>query len=258
MVPGFRLSADYTHIQKRDEIVDFLGLDYILGSQHLFSDRITRVDRQPSDPSNWPGPISSLDVSAINLAKSSSSYWDLQADYTRNVADSGTLRVYAVGTLAESYTRRILPDQPEFEFVGSADDGSPLRFRGNFGATLEKGLLSLDWNVQYYSRYRVTYSDPNIATLNPGRIALQGRVVIPSQVYHDFALKYALSGLGGSKLGSSEILFGIQNAFNKRPPVMTVSQGQLAGFKPIGYSPYGDPRLRRFTLGVRTRFGASR
>ena len=77
--------------------------------------------------------------------------------------------------------------------------------------------------------------------------------MIPRQVYHDLIATYrfdAASPFAGGMLANSEISFGIQNLFDKSPPI-------LASTSPVssGYSTYGDPRLRRYSISFRKNFG---
>ena len=54
----------------------------------------------------------------------------------------------------------------------------------------------------------------------------------------------------GDLLADSEISFGIQNLLDRSPPILASTSPSSTG-----YSTYGDPRLRRYTVSFRKNFG---
>jgi outer membrane receptor protein involved in Fe transport len=72
-------------------------------------------------------------------------------------------------------------------------------------------------------------------------------------MYHDIIATYTFdrtARFAGGLLANSSISLGIQNLFNKSPPILATTS-TLSGF----YSPYGDPRLRRYSVTLRKAFG---
>jgi outer membrane receptor protein involved in Fe transport len=111
--------------------------------------------------------------------------------------------------------------------------------RASGGLTWTRGAVSLTWQAQYYHHY--------IISTNATFVALQGRDgYVPSQVYHDAAATYSF-GSGAGWLADTQLRLGIQNVFNKRPPVDM-------NFTYMMYSVFGDPRLASYTLSLRHSF----
>lgn len=87
-------------------------------------------------------------------------------------------------------------------------------------------------------------------------VAAQGGEDLPSQIYHDIFLSYAFGKLeagegawrrAGMRLFSGmSVQLGIKNVFNTWPPFD-------AGFS-FYTSPYGDPRLRTYSVSLRKEF----
>ena len=115
--------------------------------------------------------------------------------------------------------------------AGTSASGS-LRFRGSGSLQWTKDRLSLGWQTRYLSGYYLT--------LDRSVVAAQGSAKVASQMYHDMNISYRLPQ-------KMTVRFGINNIFNKMPP-LDVTQA------PLYYSPYGDPRLRNFYLGVSKSF----
>lgn len=247
-VPGLRLSIDYTKIEKTDEI-QIPTPQFILDRQDELADRIVRGPNLPGDPAGWAGPIISFDRSLINIAATSVEAWDIQADYLMNPENLGKFRWYAVATWQPHYKNKLRPDVAETDRVGFS--GGPLKWRGNLGLDWNLGAWAVRWNMQFYDSYRV-YT----ATASPTQIAdavlTQGADRIPSQIYHDLSVNYRFARANSGLLrffDNSEISVGMQNLFDKSPPIVAASS---AGS--LGYSAYGDPRLRRFSISFRKTF----
>jgi outer membrane receptor protein involved in Fe transport len=138
-------------------------------------------------------------------------------------------------------------------YSGNAD--GPLKWQGNAGFDWTRGRLGARWNTQFYDSYNVystqDISIPNNLAIVDLAIEAQGAKRIPSQTYSDVYMSYDL-GAGEGALSGVRLSAGIQNVFNKKPPVVAISS-----FTGTGYSRYGDPRLRRFTVSVRKAFGNS-
>lgn len=243
-IPGLRLSADYVAIDKRDEIIGFIGLQTILDNEDRFPGRITRGAPLPGDPVGYAGPVIAIDQTAVNVSRSRVRAWDFRLDYRFQLSRFGEFSLHAVGTRQTRFERSLLAGDA---FISSLDfaDG-PLRWRGNLGAAWTLGGLSVSWNMQIYNSYRLcgsTNSASNCAT----KVANQGADRVPSQSYHDLYVRYEFGD--GSILANTDIAVGINNLFNHLPPVI----GQSLAVDGT-YSPYGDPRLRRFVASLRRRF----
>lgn len=250
-VEGLRISVDYTRIRKTDEITS-LPLDTLVVYEDLFPGRLDRAELTDADRAlgYTGGVIIGYDTTPINASKASIEVLDFQIDYRFGNENIGEFRAYALGSYYLTQTRQLLPNLPELEYVGYSN--GPLEWRGNGGLEWSKGGLSVSWNAQFYDSYFV-YGSYDMATSNgqlivQNAITAQGEERIPSQMYHDLSISYDF-GESSSIFNDVTIFAGFQNVFNTEPPVIASSSYLMSG-----YSTYGDPRLRRFTLSLRKGF----
>ncbi len=240
--PGLRLSIDYTRIDKVDEI-QTPALQFVIDNADTLAGRVMRGANLPGDDPSWAGPITSLDATLLNIAQTSLEAFDIQFDYTVQAGTYGEFRGYALATWQPDYRNQVFPADPVVDSVGYI--GGPLEWRGNVGLDWTRGPLRLSWNMQYYDSYFVYFATSSPGTIN-SRTLNQGSPTIPSQRYHDLIATYRFGDAG-----TSEISFGIQNLLDTSPPIVATTS---AGSE--GYSTYGDPRLRRFSISFRKAFGA--
>lgn len=244
---GFRFSADYTRIRKTDEI-GTISFDYLLANPDLFPGRVVRE----ASTDGVPGRIISVDVSAINLLRSRYESVDFQVDYEFETSKFGKFRIYALATWQPDTVRQLVANAPALNYSDNSD--GPLLWQGNGGFDWEWNKLGVRWNTQFYNSYNIaptqnTATAAGLAAVNDA-ITLQGAQRIPSQLYSDLFVSYDLRSSSGV-LNGVRVSLGVQNIFNKTPPVVAISS-----FIAAGYSTYGDPRLRRFTFNIRKAFGS--
>lgn len=237
-VPGLRLSMDYVAIEKTDEIIT-PNAQFIVDNEDLYTGRIGRGASLAGDAPGWAGPITFIDLSALNVASATVQAIDLQLDYTVESERLGEWRFYLIATRQNELSRQELPSLPEHNSVGFSD--GPLEWRGNFGIDWQGGDWTAGWNAQYFDEYAIWVSTADPASY-PGAVALAGSPTFGRQIYHDAYISYEFDGQG--VFANSDVSVGIQNLFDETPPVR--------GF--FGTSPYGDPRLRRFTFTLRKHF----
>ena len=242
-LPGLRLSADYTQIKKTDEIS---GIDFDLLIRHpeLYPGRVVRG---PSLGDGLPGPITYLDTTLINIDRTTVKAVDLQLDYSLVTERAGSFYFYSIATKQIENSRRLTVTSPVLNSVRFKD--GPLKWRGNAGIDWHRGALSVGWNMQYFTSYLVYQStdDPSTAA---NWIDTQGSRTIPSQTYHDVSFKYWLGDGVFSRFAAFQgVVFsgGIQNVLNTSPPIDTTDGD-------VGYSTFGDPLLRRYTLQLTKSF----
>ena len=241
-LPGLRASLDYVQIRKTDEIYSALTESLLLTYEDVFPDRVLRGDPLPGDPAGYAGPIQGLSTAPVNIAKSTVRAWDFRVDYDVALAPELRARFYVVGTHTALFERQLFADSDPYDTVGMTD--GPLDWRFNGGIDLSYKNWDLGWNTQYYDSYSIAFGDPK----NTGGTTINvrnqgGDPIIPSQMYHDLRLRYRFDQGGRGIWSGLELTAGIQNVFDTRPPVIGATLG--------GYSKYGDPRLRRFSLSIR-------
>ncbi len=247
-LPGLRLSVDYTRIEKTDEISSLTAQEVVSNEDDLPG----RVERLPLTQADINagfegGAITRIDQSLVNIARSKLEAYDIQLDYVWDSA-FGAFRAYALATYQPQFERQTLAESPRRDLVGY--NGGVLEWRGNGGLTLTRGDWTLGWSTQYYHDYLVYRSEDQISQITV-KVRQQGSPTIDSQIYHDAFFKYrfgAVAGLAGNFLADSEFTVGISNVFNSMPPILATTSATG------GYSPYADPRLRRYSISWRKSF----
>ncbi len=247
MLPGFRLSVDYTSIRKTDEIAA-MNVGSVLDLEDLVSGRVTRAPLTAADAARGytGGVVTALDISALNLAKSEINAWDFQVDYTWKHEQTGQFSVYSVATWQPKLTRQTLPSTPAIDTIGFSD--GPRAWRVNAGANWNRGPWTVGWNMQFYDSRRVYTSISKVAATT---VASVGFERYPTYVFHDLFARYrfgtAPRGWAGI-LADTEISVGIQNALNREPAIVGGTDA-LGGFDATI-----DPRLRRYSISLKKRF----
>ncbi|MDM3872157.1 TonB-dependent receptor [Porticoccus sp. W117] len=251
-LPNFRLSVDYTLIDKTNEVRGITGAQ-LLELEDSFPGRVVRAELTPEDIAAGftGGQILSVDRSAINLAESSSESVDIRLDQDINTENFGDFRVYLAATYVAHLESQIAPEDETLDSVGF--DRGALEWRGNGGVTWDSPLRdwSLGWNFQYYDDYFVYSSGTSDFGIDT-QVRLHGTDTINSEVYHDLNAVYRFVGLedvAGGLFDGMEVRFGIQNVFDKVPAIRPSTSPSAGDF-----SAFGDVRLRRYTLTFRKSF----
>jgi outer membrane receptor protein involved in Fe transport len=229
-------------IRKKNEIGS-VSIQEILNNPDLFASRAVRGPNLPSDEVGWLGPVTSIDASLANFAKSKVRALDFGLDFADLHLGKADLHIYGSATRQLDLLRQVAVNAPLYQFVDFS--GGVLKWRGNLGADLKFGRIRGGWAAQYYSGYSARNSIDPDSLLNDSLVILQGRERIHAQVYNDIYVKCQLPLRGGLVPGL-ELSASVQNVFNKRPPALAAISR--------GYSSYGDPRLRRFVLSVSSHF----
>jgi outer membrane receptor protein involved in Fe transport len=248
-LPGLRLSVDYTRIEKTDEIAT-LNIPTLLLLEDSFPGRVQRAELTEADIADeyTGGQIQAIDSGLINIARSEMEAIDTQIDYRWSTA-FGAFRASVLATRQMHLTQQVLADSPMTELVGYS--GGPLKWRGNAGLTWDRAAWTAGWNMQYYDGYHV-YNANAAPVVRDNAVLNQGSDRIPRQMYHDLFLRYRFDGgtaFASGLLANSQIMLGINNVLDTRPPVVaTISPSGN------GYSGLGDPRLRRYSISLRKDF----
>jgi outer membrane receptor protein involved in Fe transport len=188
------------------------------------------------------GKITAIDQSAVNGGRRDVETLDARFTWTLELP-MGALRLYGEGVYNLRNKQKYLYEAP-VDINGYSD--GPLVWRANGGVEWLLESLTLGANLQHYPSYRVGYSfspGPDILT------RFQGSERIPDQSYLDLRLQKRFQTLLGAPLRDLKLDLGVSNVLDTAPPrvVSLTSLGQ-------GYSPYGDPRRRRFELTLSASF----
>lgn len=239
---GPRISLDYTRTEKRGEISEMGGAAWFLTNEAAFPGRISRAPLTPADIAAGysGGVITQIDATLANVSRTSVEAVDFHADQVFRMGSDRRLRLYGAATWTPRLTRQLSGDRPELDYVGTAD--GPLRWRGSAGVVWDQDDISIQLDAQYYDDYSTT--SPRYAYLRATATPAPPR--IPAQVYLDAAMSWRLQvGAQGAAARDVELRIGIQNLLDHDPPI------EASYF---GFSPYGDPRGRRFEFSASARF----
>lgn len=243
-IAGLRFSADYTRIEKTNEIQTLSWQTFV----DLEDELPGCVDRDPLEadapPNFTAGPITAINCSLVNVASSRVEALDFQASYEIDEMQLGFLRLYLVATKNLEVSSQVLRTSERVDTVRFNE--GPLEWRGNFGVDWVGDKWSVGWNGQYFDSYLIYTARDSDAAIDQ-KIRSQGSSVVPSQMYHDVFATYRFSSLN-EIMKETEVTLGVQNLFNEHPPTIATVLAQG------GYSTYGDPRLRSFSLQFRTAF----
>ena len=247
-LPGFRLSLDYTRIEKTNELIGVLGSSELVNNEEAFPGRLVRAALTPEDEAMGftGGVVTAINLSALNILESTVEAYDLQLDYAWKSERWGEFSMFIVGTRQTMLERQAAPLVAPNDLVGF--DGGPLELRANAGFAWQYGPATVSWATQHFDSYKLyqpTSDEDDIA----GIVLSQGSAEVPSQTYHDvhFSLRLGETRWGRESrlLQDVDIALGIQNVFDRSPPV--IAEG-------LGVSTFADPRLRRYSLVVRAGF----
>lgn len=239
IVPGLRLSVDWTYIRKKNNYFDptvIFGINPLLPDlQNRFEEFYRRYpDRfMRAEPSGGfaVGPITGIDTSISNLSGSKSISFDFSLDYQRSVGD-GTLMIAADATYLHTLSVQLTDNAPFEDKAGTFNDiMGGLRWKGNWSA-----IYSTDqWSLGYRGRYSHSYYLNSARTVVPS----QGSAKVPSHIFHDIFGSYRL-------FAKTELRAGINNIFNRKPNIDVTELGFNSAF--------GDVRLANFYMSIKQEF----
>jgi iron complex outermembrane recepter protein len=244
VLPGLRLSVDYTKLSKTDAIGTYpTGPQGLINDEAKYPGRITRGPGLAGDPSGWPGPIQVLDFTQFNLASATYEVIDGQISYELKLGNGSRVRAGGNATYQLTRDARLANGLPVQSSLGIASAGARSRFNGSL--SWSKGPLLIGWNAQFTHSYQV---DSGFGA-SPQNIVRQGNGgKVDGQIYHNLFAQYdfkvsRLEGVSRKIIGDSQIQVGVRNVFNKPPP-FDINQSDANNY----ISPVGDPRMATYYL----------
>jgi outer membrane receptor protein involved in Fe transport len=240
---GPRISVDFSRIERIGDPYP-LTRDQVLAYEDAWPERVVRSPLSEADRARGftGGPIAVFDGRATNGRSRSVQALDARLEWPATLSH-GRLRIYGSGTLQIRNTTKSL-FEPALESIGFRD--GPLRWRGNGGLDWTRGETSVGFNVQYFGKYGVSTTQP-VDEARERRVPMfQGGNIVPAQVYLDANASHRFRIRGLPDQSHVLVSLGVRNLLDKAPPFQT---SQTGGY---GFSPYGDPRRRRFELTIST------
>ena len=267
LLPGFQFAADYFHIKITDaiqqanvrrvldgcqisNITEFCNLLTLDGTTYTFGGK------------TYKG-VSKLRALAFNGSAYNYRGIDFTGSYKLDLNDAGSLNFRLVATKMMEQSFQPTPGQPFVNVVGQVgtannfltDFQSTAEWIGNLSATYALGNFTTTAQMRYVSSGKMDYlgvtpSDANYATA-PSNFVRMDVNSVPS--YEVFALNaaYTFKDLGFAK--SLQLWAGIDNLFDKDPPVATgtgFGGSANGGTNAVFYDTIG----RSYKIGLRATF----
>ena len=230
-----RISFDWTRIEKRNNISS-ISLDQFSLSRE---DELPGVITRSTDPATFNGfgvgPIVEFNAGLINATRASSESYDIAASYLFDLEWLGGFELYANATRLVHNERQLVP-------AGTVDDVVGINLSPSW-----QGNASLTWRWRSFSATWATrYLDAVWVDLNRGFNALVGSDRLPSETYHDLAIRYDFDRGARPVANGGSVQLGIKNIFDTKPR-FDPSSGNL-------YDYLGSPMLETYYFSLTTRF----
>jgi iron complex outermembrane recepter protein len=242
---GPRFAIDYSRIRRTRDVLA-LSPQEIMVHEDFWSERIERAPLTDEDRANGysAGRVTLLDMRYSNGAGLDVDTFDMHVDWPLRLF-GGRLQLYADATY---HMRNVLqaPFEPEVNMAGQRD--GPLKWRANGGFNWSTDRLTIGANLQHFGSHLILRLPP-LDGANDIYVQLQGSRKIPSQSYLDLHATWRLPVRNFGPVDDLSVNFGVVNVLDKAPP----RENEFI-FRGPGYSRYGDPRQRRFELGLSSHF----
>lgn len=240
-MPGFRMSVDYTEIEKLNNAIG-LSVQDTLNNEAYLPGRVIRAESCPGDPYAPVCPVTEVFTYLANISRVNVKAYDTQLSYELPWERFGHFGIFGIGTYQPHLQVQLIPTAPLQEFAGITDVlTAPIKWRGNLGVNWSRKSWSAGMTANYFGSYLI--ADPSVAS-NAGMILRQGNNGrIPSQTYFDGYVSWtAESGQSWRWLDNMRVQLALRNMFDKDPPIQ-VSSPQM-------YSPMADPRMMSYALTI--------
>jgi len=214
---ALNIGLTFWDVREKDRIT-LPDVNLMLQNPVLFAGRITRVAPTPADvAAGYPGALSAIDASYINLGELHTSGVDLSAGYAQDTA-WGRFTPSLRATYVDRYEAGVLPGQPLVSRLARAStDAYAPRLKANASLAWRLGAFSANLSARYVSAYQ------DYAPLANGAINWLGKYWLA-----DANLRVGLGALGFSStefLKDSWVSLGAVNLFNRQPHYASTSLG---------------------------------
>jgi iron complex outermembrane recepter protein len=223
-VPGLSLAIDYSQIGEKGLIgtvpavtiiqsVETFGVTSPYASSVHFNTNTGAGVTGPGQISSHSTQSVYVNTNLTNLGGQDVNSADISLDYKWKSMTFGKFDFTSTWTYYEKYTIQLVPTEPFYQYVGSAstNNGTTPRWRT---------YTTLDWKNYGFDAFAgVTFVD-SVTDHGTGGDSLSGFETVPSFTAVDFGASYDFSHLHASKwLDGLTVSVGINNAFNKQPPL---------------------------------------
>lgn len=262
-IPGFNLSVDYYNIKVKGVIASvgaqtIVNNCYDLPKGNAFCGLFTRWRGPGAGPNGEnPGDIlgNSLLQGPQNFARRIRRGVDVNANYHARLAPKVTLDTSLIWTHVFQSSNFENPTIPGFENVILGELGDP-KDEARLFADLKVGPFTFGYNVRYIAAMWVDAAEDfisvptacttpgNPATCPPNNLDFASPNKFPAITYHGVRLQWDTGPVSRAK--NLQIYFGVDNIFDKHPPLGQTGTGANAAI----YDVFG----RKWYGGIKAQF----
>jgi iron complex outermembrane receptor protein len=225
---GLTLTADYFEAFDKDEI-GYLSVPAIVQSTELLGPASPFAQfvhfGSPVGPGvTGPGQLSTsnpsdvyIQVPVINLASQTIKGFDIGLAYNVATVSAGRFEVASNLTAFNSYLVQALPTENYYQYAGDAS-GAASSSQGTIPKW--RSYTTLEWSMDGFSAVVGQTLVPKVTDIGPGGDASTAPVPVGSYQQYDLIAGYDFSkNRSTSWLGKTSVRLGVDNAFNRMPPV---------------------------------------
>jgi iron complex outermembrane receptor protein len=250
---GLRANVEFSETRQNNLILD-PGPQGIVNLEAYYPDLVVR---------NSSGQITAVYDKYINVAEARQESWTFSLDYGWQWP-IGRFDLTASTSVQERNERQIVAGTRFLDYVGYPSAGGNAKTKAAYTLRWANSIWVAAGSAVYFGGYNQAGAPGDPAfysyelqegapyTLNTYFLNAQGSYTIPSQAYYNIYLSYSfgedavLSRLRGLLKGT-KVSLAVNNVLNTLPPFD-------AYYAPFYASPYGDIRLRAFSLSLTKAF----
>jgi iron complex outermembrane recepter protein len=234
-LPGFNASVDYFTIKITDPIVAGIGSALTLSQCLTTGTFCSNIHRDPTNGSLFGITLDNGFVinTELNSGSVKTSGFDFTANYRYNMGDWGSLALQYLGTYTKEFVSEPVTGLGKFDCAGffGVVCGEPTpkyKHQARLTWNTPWNSLQLSANWRYLSSVKLDLNqsnDPFLAAFGPG-VQDPKDAKISSFSYFDFAATY--------RIKNTVFRVGVNNAFDKDPPVVDANTLGIAGTASFG------------------------
>ena len=256
-IKNLTVTVDAFHIKIDDTIstVDpTIALNQCLDTGNPVFCSLVKRDEQGSLWLSPSGPLGYIVATNANIGSVMTSGWDLGAAYAMRAGTMGSFNFAMNGTYTKKSTTENVPGLGEYDCAGyfGATCGTPTpKWRHKLRATWStpwKFDVAATWRYIHGSKHESRNNSPLLAAPSPADLPASIEDHLPARSYLDLNVQYPLTKNIGLSLG-------INNLFDKDPPIVSTNVTTAAGFANGNTYPQVYDSMGRFIyMNVTARF----
>jgi len=240
-IPGLALTADYFNIKVKG-LIGTLGFSTVM-NQCLQNNLFCNLIHRDQFGTLWLTPNGFITLTNVNVGGLQTKGMDFQGSYNRRLGGLGTLNLSFVGTYLKNLITNPFGDiEQDCAGYYGPTCGTPnpkWRHKARVALTMPNGIgVSVQWRHFAGAKYDHLSPNPDVSGADP--IIEPGNTHMNRRDYFDLALTARMA----QKLN---LRLGVNNIFDKDPPVQGLSEGNGNTFPQV-YDALGRYIFAGFTV----------